>query len=142
MSFEIKLSEITVESLSEAGDELTFEVTPYLVNLVHIALIKLQLNKRIMTYGEVFGDDVQRSADFRNDMSCALYLLWCWCEWNEIGLLNFLIVSSKSGLPGNGVKAEYKRVFGTDKGFEDWCLVKASEALLMLEHDLVKVVLK
>lgn len=139
MAFVIELSDISIDSLIECAGECDFEITPFHVNLIQIALLKLAIEPRVHTYMEIYGDDVSRSSEFRDRMSEALYLLWCYCEWRGVGLLNFLVVSGKSGVPGNGVKKEYKKIFGTDKGYETWARMKAREAQFLLGERLIGV---
>jgi len=140
MAYQIKLSDITIENIRKCAGEIDFEINSYHLNLFKMTLLTLMINPRINNYAEVYGNCVKDSAEFRVTMAETLYLLWCYCELSGICLLNFLVVSSKSGVPGNAVRREYRKIYGTERGYEEWARMKAEEALFLLKNKIVEVV--
>lgn len=133
MSFRVSITE---ESLSQTSDG-EFQVTEQRVVLANLAWLRIYLEKKPLSYTVVFGDSVRTDPVYREEMSAALYLLWCYCAYHGIPFINFAVVSDKSGVPGPGVKKWYKKTFGTEDHYEEWCRRQFGELLWFLEKGLL-----
>ena len=133
MSFKV---DITVKSLSEASDG-EFVVTERSVVLANMAWLHIFIERKALSYTAVFGDGVRNDPVYREEMSAALYLLWCYCSYHSIPFINFGVVSDKSGVPGPGVKRWYKKTFGAEDYYEEWCKRQLDELLWYIEKGLL-----
>lgn len=139
MAFIIKLKEITVPFLEEVAGDIPFEITVFHVNLIQLALLKLRLNPVVQNYRELYGEDFENSSSYRDQTIEALLLLWHYCSWHNIPALNWLIVSSKSGVPGGAAKQDFKNTFSTENGYSDWASLKATEVSFLLRRKLIDI---
>lgn len=65
--------------------------------------------------------------------------IWDYCDEEGIPWLNLLVVSASDSLPGTGMQKWYEELYGTLKGYEEFCTLNIQIAEMMLKNGIIQI---